>query len=110
MKLFKKGDVAKCYCYFGSKKDLSEWTGKIATILECLEPDDYYPFAEDNDEIFIGGITGKEYNLSIAKDVKYRAMIEKKILILNHLCFVDKENFLNWKITDTDNKYHYLYL
>jgi len=110
MKLLKKGDVAKCYCYFGSKNNPSEWTGKIATILEPLEKDDYYPFTEDTDEMFIGNITGKEYNLSIARDVKYKVMIEKRIVIMNHLCFIDSENLLGWKMTEKDDQVHFLYI
>ena len=108
MKTFKKGDIVKCFMYYGDKNNPSEYTGKIAFILECLEPENYEPFIPNNEEEIVTGITGQQYNLSIAKDVRYRVMIDKKIVLCNHLCFLDLDDFIDWQIAFRENDFVYL--
>lgn len=109
MKPLKKGDIVKCCMYYGNKKNPSQWTGKIAIILEQLGDKDFNPFCEDDgDKPFIGKITERQYNQNVAADVRYKASIEKEILILNHLCFVDRSGFLDWKASPKESNFAYL--
>lgn len=82
----------------------SEYSGKLATIIQRL---DKYEFIKDINELPIKGKTLDQINSWIAKDIKYKAMIDKKIMILNHSCFLnDKEN-LEWKVSEKGSEIDY---
>lgn len=102
MNLFSKGDLLACVAKFGDQP--SEWTGKLALILECLETDN--PFFEDADDIMFAKVSGKAYNSHAAKDVRYKVLVENKIMFMNHSCFL--ENVYNWSVTDSEKNFIYL--
>lgn len=91
-----------------SKGNPSEYTGRFALILECLETDGYKPFVENTKKEIIKGITGKQYNRSVARDVKYKVMIGRKIVFMNHLCFLEEDDFVEWQVAPIES--HLLYL
>lgn len=99
----KPGEAIKCFCYTWWKDESpSMWTGRIAIILENLNPEEQ--FLEEEPDV---GIYSKEqWNHAIAKDIWYKVMIGKEIKKFNHLCFI-KET-LNWKTGRVDIPSAYL--
>ena len=95
--MLKKGDLIKCHMVYG-KNIPSEWTGSMALILECLE--DESPFINNIDGFMIKTEKQKEkYNILKAKYVKYKAMVGNNIVYLNHLCFLEINDFVEWKLS-----------
>lgn len=106
MRLFQKGDIAKCHMTY-SENNHSEWTGEMAMILECFE--DYSPFTTEKDAQFLAMVktTQEKYNMHIASNVKYKVMIGRRIVFMNHLCFVEKNNFVDWKVAFVESGLFY---
>ncbi len=106
MKVFNKGDVVKCHAVY-AKNHPSEWTGKFVMIIECLSEND--PFIGKIDSEFLNLVrkTNVDYNLHLAKDVVYKVLSGKRIIYMNHLCFVESSKFLDWEVAFDLSAFNY---
>lgn len=105
MNIFKRGDLTICQMHYG-KGSPSEWSGKMCLIIDCLSDD---PFLGNPDSEFFDLLkkSNEDYNISLARDVQYKVLVNHRILIMNHLCFIESDQILDWNMAFDEKALHY---